>query len=85
MVSTAYRSPLSETGPDSYPKANLITGSSFVQITNNIHQPYTATGKLKADNTATTPKGFGTASVSIPKISAVIYHLTFEDGVSRAL
>ena len=29
----------------------------------NTHQPYTATGKLKADKTATTPRGLGTKPI----------------------
>ena len=31
-----------------------------------IYHPYTATGKLKADRTPTTPKGFGTGTQSVP-------------------
>jgi hypothetical protein len=32
------------------------------------YHPYTATGKLKADNTATTPKGFGTVLALIKHV-----------------
>lgn len=73
--------------PATNDRARFLSRNQMSEMFNDMrtHHPYTATGKLKAEITATNPRGFGTVE-AVRRIQSDIYaHITFQYRVTGSL